>query len=446
MLMPMLSEADPRDSAEGSIDPLGMYAIADSMAVQMIPGVRERQQHPRFLTTVALSLSLCQDFGEDIVAVDGVSEPWQVFEWHYVQGMVLRTKDRSQLRGLPGQDKARRAIRDKLPLSAKRYLKTPGTFGFHGIYRALAKDVEIEQADRLGDVGRELLSVWESEQHLRGIRGNSDGPGAAVRSKLKSAIEDALKAGAVKRKPGWPEWQFFPLHLGIYGASVDEGNGGPSRESQVIVQAIRKATSGFRREVWDALVSEQGRAIWSEEAQAKRPSERRFHSFLLSRASAALQELLRAIDAYERFSRYLQDAFDDCLYCMSKFQNRTKPSELADLVGVRAAAQAVPEMFAEVAERLPSSLRTRLHDNFHDLAERASSEEWVVQLLEHHRRIQRSKPPAGKAPWFDRYDDGTYMIRTAYLRDRGGRHDDHYVHAYRTLSFWSFAYDLGIVG
>ncbi len=44
ILMPLLSEADPRVSAEGSIDPLGTYAIADALAVRMIPGVRERQQ------------------------------------------------------------------------------------------------------------------------------------------------------------------------------------------------------------------------------------------------------------------------------------------------------------------------------------------------------------------------------------------------------------------
>jgi len=75
VLMPMLTEADPKVSAEGSIDPLGMYAIADALAVRMIPGVRERQTHPRFLTSIAVSLSLCSEFDEDVVAADGVSEP-----------------------------------------------------------------------------------------------------------------------------------------------------------------------------------------------------------------------------------------------------------------------------------------------------------------------------------------------------------------------------------
>ena len=45
-LMPMLSDSDPAESAEGSIDPLGIYPIADTLASRMVPGVRERQRHP----------------------------------------------------------------------------------------------------------------------------------------------------------------------------------------------------------------------------------------------------------------------------------------------------------------------------------------------------------------------------------------------------------------
>src|SRR3972149_7556529 len=130
MLLPLLSDADPRVSAEGSIDPLGMYAVADALAVRMIPGVRERQQHPRFLTSIAVSLALTSEFDDENVASDGISEPWQVFEWHVVEGMVRTTKESKLLRGLPGQDKASRAIKNKAPLSAKWYLKTPTGFGF----------------------------------------------------------------------------------------------------------------------------------------------------------------------------------------------------------------------------------------------------------------------------------------------------------------------------
>ena len=124
MLMPSLSASDPTVSGEGGLDPLGLYPIADSLAVQLIPGVRERQKHPRFLTATAMSLALCSEFEEDMIAADQTSEPWVVFEWHIVEGLVRAAAD-EDIRGLPGRDKVSQAIRDRVPVSASRYLKTP---------------------------------------------------------------------------------------------------------------------------------------------------------------------------------------------------------------------------------------------------------------------------------------------------------------------------------
>jgi hypothetical protein len=438
MLMPMLTEADPKVSAEGSIDPLGMYAIADALAVRMIPGVRERQTHPRFLTAIAVSLSLCSEFDEEAVAADGVSEPWQVFEWYFVEGLVRSTSDRKLLSGLPGQDKAANAIKDRVPLSEKRYLKTPTVFGFHGVYRALARDTEIERADRLGEVGYELLTAWEQEQGLGGFSGTAEGPGKFVRSQLLDAVRNGLKRGAVDRKSGWSGWSFFSDHLSIYDAG--------KRESKVIAQALLNPGSGFRREVLSSLVSQQGQTLWSSEVEQRSFSERRFHEVLVGNASHGLKELLDAIDAYEWFCRLLQDAFDDCLFRMSQYQQRIQPQELGTLVGVKRAAKQIPEIYADVSAKLsPFGETIRFEDAFSSLAERTPAADWVQRLLDHHCRIQYSKPPAGKAPWFDRFDDGSCMIRTGYVRDAGGRHDDAYVHAYRTLSLWSFARDIGLV-
>jgi hypothetical protein len=116
------------------------------------------------------------------------------------------------------------------------------------------------------------------------------------------------------------------------------------------------------------------------------------------------------------------------------------------LKGVKRATKGVPDIFIEVAERLaPFGEEVRFQESFSNLAERVSDADWLERLLEHHCRVQRSKPPAGKAPWFDRFDDGSCMVRTGYVRDKGGHHDDSYVHAYRTASLWSFARDLGWV-
>jgi len=54
MLTPLLTEADPAETSEGSIDPLGLYSIADALVTRLVPGVRERQKHPRFLTAIAV--------------------------------------------------------------------------------------------------------------------------------------------------------------------------------------------------------------------------------------------------------------------------------------------------------------------------------------------------------------------------------------------------------
>lgn len=199
VLAPLLTEKDEAESAEGGIDPLGLYTIADTLGVRLVPGVRERQVHPRFLTAIAASLAVCGDLGDEAIAVDGISEPWQVFEWYVVEGLA-RTAESSETVGLPGGQKAASAIADGVPMSAKRYLKTPSVFGFHGIYRLLARTLGIEQAGRLGDVGFELLNVWSKERGLEGFVGTAAGPGQAVRRQLLEAVEAGLEKDGTDRK------------------------------------------------------------------------------------------------------------------------------------------------------------------------------------------------------------------------------------------------------
>ena len=57
-----------------------------------------------------------------------------MFEWHVVEGLVRCAASRSEA-NVPGSQKAEKARRQGLPLSAGRYLKTPTIFGFHGVYR-----------------------------------------------------------------------------------------------------------------------------------------------------------------------------------------------------------------------------------------------------------------------------------------------------------------------
>jgi hypothetical protein len=214
---PLLTEQDEVDSAEGGIDPLGTEPIAETLGVLLSPGVRERQLHPRFLTAMAVSMSLCEDYPLDMTAKDGTSPPWLVFEWYAVEGLVRsRGQNTKDIEGLPGRNKAATALKDGVHLSARRYLKTPSVFGFHGIYRQLARNLRIEQDGGLGECGFELLSIWAKEHKLDGFWGTKPGPGRQVRDRLRDALQDGLDAGHVTRSGGWSGWDFFGHHLAPY--------------------------------------------------------------------------------------------------------------------------------------------------------------------------------------------------------------------------------------
>ena len=433
VFLPLLTEPDPLVSSEGSIDPLGTYAIADSLAMRLAPGIRQRQSHPRFLTAIAVSLYICSSFQDGEVASDGVSEPWQVFEWCLVEGLVRSIPVGDQLKGLPGREKAARALEDGVPISAARYLKTPSVFGFHGVYRVLSRELGIEVAGQLGELGYELLSTWVEEQGLQGFIGTANGPGTTWRTRLYEAVRDGLKAGANSRSGGWSGWQFFGDYLGHY-------NTGP-REAKLVMSALLDSKSGFRKQVLEFLVSPKGRNIWIEKT-----SERHFHAELALCSDPELSEFLRTFMMYEDFSCLLQDAFEDCLYQMSQAGTKITPVELSSLESVIQAAKRVPLLYAELIEHLsPFGESIRFQQSFQDLSLRVEPLKWVDCLLEHHQTIQMRKPPNGKAPWFERLDDGTYIIRPGYRRDKGGRHDNEYIHGCRTEPLWSFAEDLGLV-
>ena len=438
MLAPLLTEPDPVDSTEGKLDPLGAYAIADALAVRLVPGVRERQVHPRFLTTMALTHVVCRGFDDDVVAADGVSEPWQVFEWHVVEALVRTIKESSLLGGLPGRMKVGACIRDRIPLSAKRYLKTPSVFGFHGVYRALARELGLESGHFLDEFGLELLDVWESEQGLDGFHAGTSGFGTEWRKSLAKSVDDGLSAGHVSRSGGWSGWRFMADHL----HHLEPGE----KEARLIARRLLNDPVGHRGSVLAYLVSHDCRDLVEQVLADGYASEREFHRRLHPNADGSLKTLLDAIDVYEQFCRLLQDAFEDCLYSMTSARRRVPAKELAALESVGKATTDVAGLFEDLIDLLsPFDEAARFQEIFIDVSSRSDAEDWVVSLLEHHCRVQHRKPPHGKAPWFERFDDGTYAIRPGYMRYEGGLHADEYVHQYRLEPLLTFAGDLGML-
>jgi len=437
--MPLLSEQDLGVSVEGTIDPLGTYAIGDALAVKLVPGVRERQRHPRFLTATAVSLFVCREFDDDMVAADGISTPTLVFEWYVVEGLVRTAKEKSEYRGLPGSLKARRAREDKVPLSASRYLKSPNVFGFQAVYRRISRNLGLEVSGRLGEFGYNLLSIWVKEQGLDGFLGTVPGPGKKVVEQLTDAVKDGMKSGAVARSDSWAGWKVFRDHLSIYEAGVNERG--------AISEVLQEDETGHRSRIFQFLISEEGQKIWKESG-----SEYLFHMALLKSGDERLCALLKAIIAYEDFCQHIEKAYQDCLVYLSSNSGKTSAAQLAKLPGVVIAVRETPRGFRRAMDALdPVGETVRFQEIFQDFGDPLPPERWVNTLMEHHRRVQKGKPPAGKAPWIERFDDGAFMIRPAYRTQSSFNQEVEsdeevkYVHRYRTNPLWSFALDLGLV-
>ncbi len=431
--LPLLSIHDPDGATSTSLDPLGLTPIGEQLAVELIPGVRERQTHPRYLTAVAVAHAVCQDFSADTVATDGVSEPWQVFEWYVVEGLVRCAGTTSDAK-VPGSQKTKKALSQGLPLCASRYLKTPTIFGFHGVYRLLARTLRVEQSDYLADFGFELLDVWQKEQGLAGFHGSTDGKGRAIRQGLTDAVRDGLKAKATDRSGAWFGWKFFFDHL-------EPTKAGP-KEAQLIWRQLKSGKTGFCSEVLDFLTSKEGQALF----RAEDKTEKKLYAALKKIASPELRARIETIECYERFCRLLQDAFSTCCYEITQTRHGVQPTELAKQRPVLKAAARLPDAYVAAAESLPDpARRSRFEASFQEVSQKRPAADFVLALYEHHKRIQKAKPPEGKAPWLERHFDGSILIRPEYQLDDAPEPSTEFVNPYRLQPLWNFASDLNQV-
>ena len=430
-LLPSLTERDDDQRGEGGIDPLNFAPISEHIARTILPGLTERQSHPRYLTALAVGTALCEEvFSDGDVAGDGHTPPYLVFEWLALEGFVRRGQ-RDSLSGIPGYTKALSAVETKLRLNAETYLKTPGTFGFFGIYRVLAKTLGVERDGVVGDAGRRLLSVWEKERDLRGFIPGSTGSGADLRRTICEGLRDSFKSG--KATPGnqWPGWQFFVDHLHY-------ANGG-ANERRLLLETLLEDVHGSRNEVMSFHQRKDARELWKS-----KESERQIHDVMIKSASLQLKQALVAIQAYETFARSLLDAFQDALAAMTKTARKTSLAEMiTQEPGITESKKIAQEVFRPTEEALvPFGKAGDFANIFSWVLDFKDPKDWLGGLFRHHQDNQKRKPPAGRNPFFDELDSGLFCIRTPYKREQGGAHDQSYVGQYRSRPIFTFLRDL----
>lgn len=428
-LLPFLSQFDPPQQSEGSLDPLGLYSIADALGVRLAPGIRERQTTPRFLTLALVGMVVC---GESHATDAKGLAPWLVYEWLIVESLVRQLRGTPELQGVPGREKVLATIDAHDVVCARNYLKTPSVFGFHGIYRVLGVKAGLFDAEGHPlDFGYRILSAWQAEQGLPGFL-DGDGSGRDLRRSFERAIRKGIEVG-------------HGVDLGaevrrLIAAHLHPRSPGP-RECDALWAALTH-NDAMRGEYALMLISPDGQEAWRQASG----SEADYHAWLVGHVSQSMEQLLVTIRSYERLARLLTDAFDEIRWTMTEERKPVTIEHLGKGPAVRHASKEFMPAYADAVIQLGAidpGLRMRAEGSFVRLGEADSPTSFAAKLLAHHVSIQKRKPPNGKRAWFDQFGDERVAIRPAYTVGEFAPAPENYVHTYRCQPLISFARQLG---
>lgn len=426
LTLPFVTSADPDRAGEGSLDPLGLARIADRLADSLAPEVTARMSRIRFLTAIAVSSHVLEP--SDLVGPGG-TPGYLAFEWHVIEAFV-RVRPESGTDAVPGIQKARSRLRDRRRhLDGPSYLETPKVFGFHGVYKRLAKDLEIVDDDLglLGD-GHRLVATWERDQGLVGFLDKRNGTaGGKFAATLAGEARRALQHESVQLGPTSRWWGEISRTLAPGAARRPE--------RACLWRWLTDARYPVRREVVD-LVAEQHVAGRSEREMVD--------GFLGLGPSPELQERLRGVAAFEALVSPLDDGFRLLRsIATQRIPSAVAPSAVAEHPRFQAVTQALPEAFKVATERLAAlGLAGELEHALGALAERMPREQLVEAILDRHDEVQAGKK---KRSWFER-DERGFAVRGIGRLDEPFTERVDYLHPYRLLALRSFAQDLRISG
>jgi hypothetical protein len=423
MTFPKITNYHQIENSQGTLDPIGLYAIADRLGAKLAPDLRERMRHPRYMTAIAVGKVICSDIGEDY-ASDGVSTAWQVYEWYVVSALVkVYTKtDPDQLIGLPGREKTNKAIKENIGLNKDRYLKTASVFGFHGVFKTLTHSYNFglcKNNYELNTFGENLVDTWAEEQGLSDFRTN---PENKFRKELSKSVRGSMLSGSVS--DGWNAKIFEDLGKflkpKVFGA----------KESELVKNQLKKCD--YKSEFIDFI---------SEYLNSNKeiPNEFELHQQYL-KVARINKETIEAIQAYEAFARLLFNAFYSIVQGSStSFSLDTMCNNNYVLTAFKE-IQSKFKYASQKIESLDSSLGIDFIKQFENLTECASINLFAKTFIDHHKKVQSSKVPK-KASWILEGEGNMLIIYGVPLQEKVLAETD-YVHNYRRNTLVQFLMDL----
>lgn len=425
--LPFLSTYDPVGTSEGTLDPLGLYQIADQLAVQLVPAVRERMQRVRFLTAIAVGSLVTEGLDDDPAQRD--ASPYLVWEWLVVEALVRHGSVDHDLKGVAGRHMARRAIDQHGYLDARSYLKTPRIFGIHGVYKRLAVHLGLVNVHLgPGPNAEGLADAWARGAGVGGwdaAKPSVDRWRAAVRRSLAERPPRTKASGDVSKEL----------------AEAFTPSGAKARERKCLSDMLLNPSDkplGALPYIWE-LQDGYDAAAFEEEDLHQR----------LGRRHQGLRPLLEGIRSYEAFARSMQDAFD-VLKAVAAVPDAAgfAVKEIVRDEEFRNAVSELSARFAAAHGRLGEvgpagpALQNSFLERFRVFSEPLDAAVCAQALCDHHVQVQRRKSADGKRPWFDVVGPGRIFVRHAFREPRRPVAPDRYLHEYRGRPVGRFRADL----
>lgn len=417
--LPRLSAYDPGATGEGGLDPLGLSAIADRLADVLAPGVRARMNQPHFVTISAAGAIACQQLHG--------SEPGKTtvdiaFEWLVVEAIVGHS-GKAGSQGLPGSQKAARALALKQRLSPSTYLSGPRVFGFTGIYRPFSRDAGVLTSDDLPDTNApRLVRAWERDHKLNGFVDNeSDTPGGKFRKRIADACKQSLDVGAC----AGPIKGDLPRRL---SESFAPG-AAKSEEKRILHELIVAGKHEIRNEITAKLVARPPPEGVPQKVLAQQ---------LVKGASMPTKRALQAAIDYEDAATALDLAFRRFLAytvsrgrVISKLEARLTPGlkELAPKIG-----DLVKRAKASVDQIGDTELSNQTERAFQFFSGAPSPAELLDLLIERHEEVQSRKK---KLMWIDQIG-GDWIVRIPYGTENDDLNVDIWAHPMRLKTLATF--------
>ena len=429
MVLPFLTAYDPPGTSEGALDPLGLYQIADQLAIQLVPAVRERMQRIRLLTAVAVGAMVTEGLDEDPRNRD--ASPYLVWEWLVVEALMRKMRDDPALWGVPGTLVTTRAIDQQGYLDARSYLKTPRIFGFTGVYKRLAIHLGVTDVHlAAGPHAEDLANSW-----ARGLDRAGLPEARTLTQRWTAAIKRSLSENPPRTRTLWSSADWAELARAFAPAQL----GTPEKKQ------LRERLHNSAERPLGALSS-----IWQIQPEF---GDENFRGELLhdrlEQREPLYAPILGAIRAYESFARSLQDGFDLLRIEAAKRDARGFTiTNIASNQDYSKSIARIHEKFSRAYQALGEvvvhgvSLQNLFVDRFAAFSDPRDPRASALALCAHHEDVQRGKSADGKRPWFDRLGQDRIYIRHAYRIPPRSIMPDRYVHDYRGWPIRRFWRDL----